>query len=42
LFAKARAQRGAIEFESGEVRFVLGPAGEVVQAGCWSATTRTS
>jgi ribonuclease R len=33
LFAKARAQRGAIEFESGEVRFVLGPAGEVVQAG---------
>jgi ribonuclease R len=33
VFAKARAQRGAIEFESGEVRFVLGPAGEVVQAG---------
>ncbi len=33
VLAKARAQRGAIEFESGEVRFVLGPAGEVVQAG---------
>jgi ribonuclease R len=33
LFARARNQRGAIEFESGEVRFVLGPAGEVVQAG---------
>jgi ribonuclease R len=33
LLAKARAQRGAIEFESSEVRFVLGPAGEVVQAG---------
>ena len=33
VFAKARAQRGAIEFESSEVRFVLGPAGEVVQAG---------
>ena len=31
--ADARARRGAIEFESGEVRFVLGPAGEVVQAG---------
>lgn len=25
--------RGAIEFESSEVRFVLGPQGEVVQAG---------
>jgi len=33
VLAKARATRGAIEFESGEVRFVLGPAGEVVQAG---------
>jgi ribonuclease R len=33
ILAKARAARGAIEFESGEVRFVLGPAGEVVQAG---------
>jgi ribonuclease R len=30
---KARTKRGAIEFESGETRFVLGPAGEVVQAG---------
>lgn len=33
LLAKARRARGAIEFESGEVRFVLGPQGEVVQAG---------
>lgn len=33
LLAKARAARGAIEFETGEMRFVLGPAGEVVQAG---------
>jgi ribonuclease R len=33
VLARARSQRGAIEFESGEVRFVLGPAGEVVQAG---------
>ncbi len=33
LLAKARAKRGAIEFESGEVKFVIGPAGEVVQAG---------
>jgi ribonuclease R len=33
ILAKARAARGAIEFETGEVRFVLGPAGEVVQAG---------
>ncbi|WP_133498883.1 ribonuclease R [Cognatilysobacter terrigena] len=31
--AKARERRGAIEFESGEVRFVIGPQGEVVQAG---------
>ena len=31
--SKAREQRGAIEFESGEVRFVLGAKGEVVQAG---------
>ena len=29
----ARKQRGAIEFESSEVRFVLGPQGEVTQAG---------
>jgi len=33
VLAKARAKRGAIEFESGEVRFVLDNAGEVVQAG---------
>jgi ribonuclease R len=33
VLAKARKARGAIEFESGEVRFVLGPQGEVVQAG---------
>ncbi|GAB3386171.1 ribonuclease R [Lysobacter fragariae] len=33
VLAKARAQRGAIEFESSEVRFVLGSKGEVVQAG---------
>ena len=33
LLAKARSARGAIEFESSEVRFVLGPQGEVVQAG---------
>ena len=33
VLAKARARRGAIEFESNETRFVLGPAGEVVQAG---------
>ncbi|TXK65944.1 ribonuclease R [Alkalisalibacterium limincola] len=33
VLARARAKRGAIEFESGETRFVLGPAGEVVQAG---------
>ncbi|HWI25117.1 MAG TPA: ribonuclease R [Lysobacter sp.] len=30
---KARAKRGAIEFESGEVRFVLDAKGEVSQAG---------
>ncbi|MGH8031703.1 MAG: ribonuclease R, partial [Luteimonas sp.] len=30
---KARRKRGAIEFESAEVRFVLGPQGEVTQAG---------
>jgi ribonuclease R len=30
---KARAKRGAIEFESGEVRFVLDAKGEVTQAG---------
>lgn len=33
VLAKARERRGAIEFESGEVRFVLGSQGEVVQAG---------
>lgn len=31
--AKARQARGAIEFESGEVRFVLDNRGEVVEAG---------
>ena len=31
--AKARERRGAIEFESGEVRFVLDNRGEVTQAG---------
>ncbi|MEO6365975.1 MAG: ribonuclease R [Luteimonas sp.] len=30
---KARQKRGAIEFESSEVSFVLGPQGEVTQAG---------
>lgn len=33
ILAKARDKRGAIEFESGETRFVLGPAGEVLQGG---------
>ena len=33
ILDKARAKRGAIEFESSEVRFVLGPQGEVTQAG---------
>lgn len=33
ILAKARERRGAVEFESSEVRFVLGPKGEVVQAG---------
>jgi ribonuclease R len=33
VLAKARAERGAIEFESGEVRFVLDAKGEVLQAG---------
>jgi ribonuclease R len=33
VLAKARRKRGAIEFETSEVRFVLGPKGEVVQAG---------
>ena len=33
VLAKARAKRGAIEFESSEVRFVLDNRGEVVQAG---------
>lgn len=31
--AQARQKRGAIEFETSEVRFVLGASGEVVQAG---------
>src|SRR5690606_33820010 len=30
---KTRRQRGAIDFETSEVRFVLGPQGEVTQAG---------
>src|SRR5690606_7305118 len=30
VLAKARRKRGAIEFESSEVRFVIGPQGEVV------------
>jgi ribonuclease R len=33
VLAKARAARGAIEFESSEVRFVLDNRGEVTQAG---------
>lgn len=33
ILAKARATRGAIEFETSEVNFELGPAGEVVQGG---------
>ena len=33
VLARARQQRGAIEFESSEVRFVIGREGEVVQAG---------
>lgn len=33
ILDKARRHRGAIEFESSEVRFVLGPQGEVTQAG---------
>ena len=33
ILDKARAKRGAIEFESGEVRFVLDARGEVSQAG---------
>ncbi len=33
LLARARAARGAIEFETGEVHFLLGPGGEVVQGG---------
>lgn len=33
VLARARQKRGAIEFETSEVRFVLGPKGEVVQAG---------
>jgi len=33
VLAKARSRRGAIEFESSEVRFVLDNSGEVIQAG---------
>jgi ribonuclease R len=33
ILSKARTKRGAIEFESNEVRFVLDEKGEVVQAG---------
>lgn len=33
ILAKARAQRGAIEFESGEVRFELDARGEVIRGG---------
>jgi len=33
ILAKARKKRGAIEFESSEVRFVLDNRGEVIQAG---------
>ena len=33
LLAKARQKRGAIDFESSEVDFRLGPSGEVVQLG---------
>jgi len=33
VLAKARQKRGAIEFESSEVRFVLDNRGEVIQAG---------
>ena len=33
VLAKARTQRGAIEFESGETRFILDSKGEVTQAG---------
>jgi len=33
VLAKARARRGAIEFETSEVRFVLDNRGEVAQAG---------
>ena len=33
ILDKARAKRGAIEFETSEVRFVLGEKGEVTQSG---------
>jgi len=33
VLAKARSRRGAIEFESGETRFILDSKGEVTQAG---------
>lgn len=35
LLAKARQRRGAIDFESSEVSFRLGPNGEVVQMGAY-------
>jgi ribonuclease R len=35
LLAKARQRRGAIDFESSEVSFRLGPSGEVVQMGAY-------
>ena len=35
LFARARRRRGAIDFESSEVEFRLGPSGEVVQLGAY-------
>src|SRR5262249_17978510 len=33
ILAKARQRRGAIDFDSHEVKFRLGPGGEVVQLG---------
>ena len=33
ILAKARARRGAIEFETSETRFVLDQSGQVIQAG---------
>ena len=40
ILDKARAKRGAIEFETSEVRFVLGPQGEVTQAGMIGRITK--